>query len=796
MKKIFLILVLFAFQAEAQRSVVIGALSGRNIASAPAGDAPVNTVVPVISDATPKVGEEITVTNGTWTNSPTSFSYQWSRDGLSITGATSNAYTPVIADYNLPLSCTVTATNSSGSANASATNTSNVLPANPVNTIAPVITGIYQSGQTLTCSQGTWTGQGTLTYAYQWKRNGGNISGATSSTYVTQVTDEETTLTCTVTSTNAGGSTSVTTNGALITDPSVSVITSNHVYSGSDKMLIYTPPGYSNNSNDYPVLFFYHGNGERGVPVDNNHLAGTGNGSQTVFSGSLNNTQRIIHSSVRLEVNGVQVATGRRGTITGSGVTGTYAFDTNSSAAFSITFTTAPTSGHQVRVYYTQSNLLGQGVFRYLNLGDEPNIIICAPQISAAEGGWLIGTHWTPAIDYLINNGYRVDTNRLYSTGLSLGGIFGVALANNWATLTYPFAAFADIAPGAVTGFQPGTSDLVSRRGKLAVKGTTDNFGLNSIASCMSSANGINTIFPFIGINYWNIGHSSALWDTKVYNRKNRTDATGTADFDYLEDYLLLFSLDLEEQADLWTTYAESTLVSDHYRIAKKEVDDLTAGAVKTALLARLAAVKTSIGNPVLIDFGTDFYSAAGNYNKVISPAVNANAIVQGTTSNTNLINDNGTSTGFAFTIVAATASSPSIINDVGAARLQGRQFGTVPYFTRDGMLVDAAGTTGTLKFSGLNNSKTYTIKIFVGASNTAWSARAEAEVTLGGVTKYAYCDTNNFRLKEASPTNSYIQYTGITPTSGEISFTLKSRLTANTERLFYLQGLELIENP
>jgi hypothetical protein len=769
-----------------RHGIIIASVSGKNIQSLEGGLAPTNLSLPLISDTTPKVGETITVTTGSWDNSPTSYAYQWKRSTNNINTANTNSYTPTTDDYDLSLTCDVTAINSEGATTVTTSATSNVLPASPNNVTAPLITGIYQSGQILSCSQGTWSGQGVISYGYQWNREGSTITSATSSAYLATVTDEDTTLTCTVTATNAGGSTSVTTDGAFITDPSLSVITSNHVYSGTDKMLIYTPPGYSNNSNNYPVLFFYHGNGERGIPVDNNYLAGTGNGSQTVFSGSLNSTQRIIHSSVRVEVNSVQVATGRRGIITGSGVTGTYTFDTGSSAAFSITFTPAPTSGHPIRVYYTQSNLLGQGVFRYLNLGDEPNIIICAPQISAAEGGYLISTHWDAPINYLTGSGYRIDLNRLYSTGLSLGGIFGVALSNNYATLTYPYAAFADIAPGAVSGIQAGIPALISRRGKLAAKGTTDPFGLNSVASCMASTNGPDTVFPFIGINYWNIGHSSALWDTKCYNRKNRTDATGTADFDYLDDYLLLFSLDLEEQADLWTTYAESTLDSGHYRIAKKEVDDLTAGAAKTALLDRLATLKSTIGNSVLIDFGTSFYNSTGSYNNVNSSAT-------GTTIS-NLIDDTGASTGFSYTTVAKTAATASIINDVGSGRLQGRQFGTVPYFTRDGMLVDAAGTTGTLTFGGLSDVNTYTVKIYVGASNTAWSARAEAEVTLGGVTKYAYCDTNNFRLKEASPTNSYIQYTGISPTSGEISFTLKCRQTANTERSFYLQGLELIE--
>lgn len=791
MKKIILIILLFTLHAEAQtiRSLA-GVTSSSNSASAPVGDAPVNTAIPVISDATPKVGEEVTVTNGTWTNSPTSFSYQWSRDGLSIAGATLSSYTPTSSDYNLPLGCVVTATNGSGSTNASATVTANVLPANPVNTIAPLITGTYQSGQTLTCSQGTWTGQGTLSYAYQWKRNGTNIGGATSSTYLTTVTDEETTLTCTVTSTNAGGSTAITTDGAFITNPSLSVITSNHVYSGSDRMLIYTPPGYSNNTNDYPVLLVYHGNGERGVPSDNNYLAGTGNGSQTVFSGNLNNTEHIIHSSVYVQVNGVTVGTGRRGVITGDEITGTYTFDNATSNAFSITFTTAPTSGHQVRVYYTQCVLMRQQYMRYLNLGDEPDLIVVAPQISRASGGFTT-TEWDNPLDYLIDNGYRIDTDRIYVTGFSLGGDMcdWVNFNANPGT-NYSFAAYVAAAPGSTANIpSSGAAQWTAgaNKGKLYVRGTSDPNGTTKVPSVLANCNGGDLEMPAQALMYWNVNHTP-LPDTYVYNRRNRTDATGTAHFDFIEDFLMKYSLDAEQQASLFVDYAELTQESQDYRLAERQVNNLSASATKTALLADLATLKTSIGNSVLVDFGGSFYNSSGNYNNVNSSAA--------ATTLANLIDDTGTNTGWTYTTVTPPAASPSLNNDIGVTRLQGKQFGTVRFFTRDGMLIDAAGTTGTLKFSGLNNAKTYRLKIYVGASNSAWSSRAEVETVAGGVTKYKYCDTTNFNPKTENTSGAFIEYTSLTPSSGEISFTIKTRLTANTERASYLQGLELIENP
>jgi len=82
----------------------------------------------------------------------------------------------------------------------------------PVNTVAPAITGTAQEGETVTCSTGTWTGTPTITFGYQWKRNGSNIGSATNSTYVLVTADVSQSITCQVTGTNGSGSASATSN--------------------------------------------------------------------------------------------------------------------------------------------------------------------------------------------------------------------------------------------------------------------------------------------------------------------------------------------------------------------------------------------------------------------------------------------------------------------------------------------------------------------------------------------------------------------------------------------------------
>ena len=76
----------------------------------------------------------------------------------------------------------------------------------PKNTVRPAVTGTAEGGETLTCSDGTWVGTGTISYAYQWYRDGDAISGETSATYVVAPADRGFLLSCTVTATDDEGS--------------------------------------------------------------------------------------------------------------------------------------------------------------------------------------------------------------------------------------------------------------------------------------------------------------------------------------------------------------------------------------------------------------------------------------------------------------------------------------------------------------------------------------------------------------------------------------------------------------
>ena len=158
--------------------------------------APYNTVLPTIS-GTIKVGSAQTVSTGTWSNTPTAYSYQWqkSADGISwvdLSGETASTYVPTFDIANLQIRVNVSAGNAVETSTVTTSVISGFTP--PQATAIPAITGTKTVGQTLTSSSGTWpsTSSG---YVYQWQKSSDNgvtwtnIAGATASTYVLVAAD-------------------------------------------------------------------------------------------------------------------------------------------------------------------------------------------------------------------------------------------------------------------------------------------------------------------------------------------------------------------------------------------------------------------------------------------------------------------------------------------------------------------------------------------------------------------------------------------------------------------------------
>lgn len=82
---------------------------------------PANTAAPAVTgNAFP--GQVLSCSTGSWTNSPSSYAYQWLRAGVAISGATASTYTVVEADGGSLITCQVIATNADGSSQPAVSN--------------------------------------------------------------------------------------------------------------------------------------------------------------------------------------------------------------------------------------------------------------------------------------------------------------------------------------------------------------------------------------------------------------------------------------------------------------------------------------------------------------------------------------------------------------------------------------------------------------------------------------------------------------------------------------------------
>jgi hypothetical protein len=178
------------------------------------------TVMPTVS-GTPIRTYTLSATGGSWTNSPTSVSYQWDRcdttgrNCRAVPGATQTTYQLSSADEGDTIAVTVTAANASGANSATSAATAVVTSLLPVALQPPGISQLgVQQGIPVNVGGATWQTTSGTTYTTVWQRcNAGGtacqaITGATASSYTPVAADVGHTLVAVITATDVDGSVS------------------------------------------------------------------------------------------------------------------------------------------------------------------------------------------------------------------------------------------------------------------------------------------------------------------------------------------------------------------------------------------------------------------------------------------------------------------------------------------------------------------------------------------------------------------------------------------------------------
>lgn len=176
---------------------------------------------PVIS-GDPRQGLLLTATAGTYSGTPTiSLAHSWERcdeelDACTpIDDANAATYRASADDVGFVLRAVVIASNAYGSAQGTSAPTIVIVATSPpVNdeNVPPTITGaMWEHGQDVTITKGTWTGTATISYTYQWQRCNADgdecldIAGATLPVYELTANDVNKRMRGRVTATNQFG---------------------------------------------------------------------------------------------------------------------------------------------------------------------------------------------------------------------------------------------------------------------------------------------------------------------------------------------------------------------------------------------------------------------------------------------------------------------------------------------------------------------------------------------------------------------------------------------------------------
>jgi hypothetical protein len=206
-----------------------------------------SAVAPEVS-GTLEVGHMLTASPGAWSGHVLSYAYQWrgcNRFGQACTnieGATGASYTLPAGEAGRTLRAQVTASGERQSVSRVSDATQPVASSgSPVVEQPPLLEGGTLQGQTLTVAAGQWSGEGSISYAFQWERcdEAGActaVEGATASSYTLTEVDVGSTMRALVTATDARGSSIAVSAASATIDPETLLSFSSPSISGTAEL--------------------------------------------------------------------------------------------------------------------------------------------------------------------------------------------------------------------------------------------------------------------------------------------------------------------------------------------------------------------------------------------------------------------------------------------------------------------------------------------------------------------------------------------------------------------------------
>lgn len=431
--------------------------------------------------------------------------------------------------------------------------------------------------------------------------------------------------------------------------------------------------------------------------------------------------------------------------------------------------------GYGARNTWANISTEGEGLYYYLNNGSWNDLthghIVVVCQYTAGDVDPNTG-HFDDILTKLTTDGVKYDPNRISVTGLS-GGAIGT-----YEILKVKYAQIASVIPVSGPSLTSGWGNWYGI-GFWQHHGTSDGTFVRTIGSSLYWANGDfsawreETPAPR-GTYYYNEGHTSNVWNNGVYNP--------TATYNFFQ-FASKFNKNATNQATQFTDNAESTNDIVDYREAKQQVDALGAGAPKTALLARLATLLTTInktnGVRYYVSPQTTGLGALNTGYNVWDAFATGNGI-------TNIVNvSNGSSTiDLTMTQECAASSRDGLASSNNAGRQ--KSFGFDDYkINLQGFVVNNAVNNGVVTIGGVPTGKLVDIFIYhhhlaANDDGSAFSVNNRLQVVCNSVTKSQYSAYNNY---------SSISFTNVPETSGNITMAFD----ALDSRDCLVTGIELL---